>query len=209
LIVSDFRVLQDVSLNLRQILFEGLNGTDELGSRFTSQSNISLDSPAELDESNGAATAQVLLSLYLYQVLPDPHLNNRPLTSNGAGQQHYPPLSLYLSYLLTPMSTSPEENLLILGRSLQVLAAYPMRGANFLDSLLRPARPEMRVTLNPLNLEELTRLWNTFNQPYRLSVCYEVHGVSLDSLRHPVEEQPVETSLVDVHQILDGEGGSR
>ncbi len=207
--VSDFRVLQDISLILRQILFEGMNGTEELGNRFTSHSNISLDSPAALDESNGAASSQVLLSLYLYQVLPDPHLNNRPLTANGSGQQHYPPLSLHLSYLLTPMSTSAEENLLIMGRSLQVLAAYPVRGANFLDSLLRPARPEMRITLNPLNLEEVTRLWNTFNRPYRLSACYEVHGVSIDSLRHPVEEEPVETSLVDVHQIMAEGGRSR
>ncbi len=107
--MSDYRVLQDISLHLRGLLFDGLTGDDEVGSSFTSESNISLASPAALSEGN----ADVVVSLYLYQVLPNPHLNNRALIPIGNDRQQFPPASLDLFYLLTPMSASPEEDLVV------------------------------------------------------------------------------------------------
>jgi hypothetical protein len=120
----------------------------------------------------------------------------------GFGRQQYPPLSLNLYYLLTPISQAPEDNLVILGRCLQVLAANATIRANFLDSWLRPEPPEVRVTINPVSLEELTRVWNAFNETYRLSVCYLVQVVSIDSARLPQDEQPVAERLIDIHQIV-------
>lgn len=204
--MSDFRVLQTISANLRQLLFNQLSASDELSDMFTSENNISLDSPATLADSSDASTAQ--LSVYLYQVLPDPYLNNRPPIPAGMGQQVYPPLSLRLFYLITPLSDSSEENLLILGRVMQILAANTIVSGNFLDSRLRPTPPEMRVTLNPVNLEELTRIWSAFNQPYSLSVCYQVQAVSIDSTRPPREEPPITEALFDVHQIVQSGGGA-
>ena len=192
--MSDFRVLQDISLRLRTVLFDGLNGSE-----FTSENNISLNSPAEIDD---RGNSNILLSLYLYQVLPNTHMNNYNLIPIGEEMHQYPPLSLDLFYLLTPVSNSQEENLVILGHAMQILAANPIIGANFLDSLLRPNPPEVRVTINPVDLEELTRIWNAFNEPYSLSVCYKVQGTSLDSVRAPVQEADVVESLVDVHQIV-------
>src|SRR6266542_4670200 len=101
--MSDFQVLQEISLRLRQILFQGLRGNDEVGSKFTSINAISLGSPAQL-AGGDLDVSQVLLSLFLYQVLPNPSLNNRPLIPYGVGRQVYPPLSLDLFYLLTPFS---------------------------------------------------------------------------------------------------------
>jgi hypothetical protein len=120
----------------------------------------------------------------------------------GPARQQYPPLSLNLYYLLTPVSQMPEDNLVILGRSMQVLAANTSIRANFLDSWLRPESPEVRVIINPVSLEELTRVWNAFNEAYRLSICYIVQVVSIDSARTPQEEQPVSERLLDVHQIV-------
>jgi hypothetical protein len=91
---------------------------------------------------------------------------------------------------------------------MQVLAAHPIIRNSFLDSELRPDPPEVRLTLNPLNLEEMTRIWNAFNQPYRLSVCYQVQVVSIDSIRLPVEEPPVKERLLDVHQMVASNGGA-
>ena len=201
--MSDYRVLQDISLHLRGLLFDGLTGDDEVGSSFTSESNISLASPAALSEGN----ADVVVSLYLYQVLPNPHLNNRALIPIGNDRQQFPPASLDLFYLLTPMSASPEEDLVVLGHAVQILAANSIVRANFLDSDLRPDRSEIRITANPVSLEELTRIWNAFNEPYRLSVCYQVHAVSIDSVRTPLQERAVIEGLIDVQQILSGQGG--
>jgi hypothetical protein len=39
----------------------------------------------------------------------------------------------------------------------------------------------LKVTLSPLNLEERTRVWQSVQKPYRLSIYYEVRVVNLDS----------------------------
>jgi hypothetical protein len=197
--VSDFRVLQEISRFLRRLLFDGLSGNEIANGAFSSIGNISLASPEGLSDDNN--TSGTLLSLYLYQVVPDTQLNNHPLIPAGAGRQVYPPLSLVLHYLLTPLSTSPDDNLVILGRAMQVLAATPIIRANFLDSTLRLRRPEVRVMVNPVTLEELTRIWNAFNQPYRLSLCYQVQVVSIDSVRAPEEGPPVAERYLDIHKI--------
>ena len=200
--MSDYRVLQDISLHIRGLLFDGLAGDDEVGSSFTSENNISLDSPATLSDGN----SDVLVSLYLYQVLPNAHMNNQNLIPIGNDQQQYPPVSLDLSYLLTPMSNSPQEDLVILGHSVQILAANSIVRANFLDSDLKTNSPEIRITANPVSLEELTRIWSAFNEPYRLSVCYQVQTVYVDSSRTPLEERAVLEGLIDVHQMIYGQG---
>lgn len=205
--MSDFRVLQAISRYLRQLLFDGLSEADVAEGSFTSINNISLASPPRIADKSAPDASHALLSLYLYRVSPNAHLNNRPPIPAGPGQQHYPPLSLDLSYLLTPLSKSPEHNLVTLGRSMQILDAHPIIRANFLDSLLRPAHPKVGVTINPVTLEELTRIWNAFNEPYRLSVCYKVQVVSIDSDRAPEEGPPVAERLLDVHQIT-GRGGA-
>ncbi len=200
--MSDYRVLQDISLYLRRLLFESLTGNDSVASQFTSENSVSLDSPPRIADNSAPSADQARLSLYLYQVTPNAHLNNHPMIPAGAGRQQHPPLSLNLYYLLTPVSQAPEDNLVILGRCLQVLNANSMIRANFLDSWLRPEPPEVRVTINPVSLEELTRVWNAFNETYRLSVCYLVQVVSIDSARIPQDDQPVAERLLDIHQIV-------
>lgn len=200
--MSDYRVLQDISLHIRGLLFDGLAGDDEVGSSFTSENNISLDSPADLADANSDA----LISWYLYQVLPNAHMNNQDMVPIRNDQQQFPPVSLDLSFLLTPMSNSPQEDLVILGHAIQILAANSIVRANFLNSDLRPMRPEVRITTNPVNLEELTRIWSAFNEPYRLSVCYQVQTVSIDSSRVPLEQRAVSAGLIDFSQIPPGNG---
>ena len=206
--MSDFRALLDVSLRLRQVLFDGLTGDSEVSRNFDTVQSISLASPADLAESDGGAQATPQLSLYLYQVLPDPHLRNRPLLPGRPGEQHYPPISLALYYLLTPIGISAEDNLVILGRAMQILAANPIVRANFLESRIQPGQPEVRILLNPVTLEELTRIWNAFNQPYRLSTCYQVQVVSIDSVRAPEEGPPVVERVLDLHQVVGAPAGT-
>lgn len=200
--MSDYRVLQDINTQLRSLLFAGLHRNEPVLNDFTTESNISFESPATLRNTPANNGPTPLLSLYLYQVNQNAHLNNYPLIQVGIGRQEYPPLSLDLHYLLTPLSKVQANNLVILGRALQVLAANPIVRANFLDSQLHPLKPEVRIILNPLSLEELTRIWNAFNEPYTLSVCYLVQPVSIDSDRPPEEGPPVKQSIVDIHQIM-------
>ena len=207
--MSDSQVLRNVSRHLRHLLLNGLSGDEAVGGGALSEESISLGSPVKLMENGSSppAMSQALLSLYLYQITPNAHINNRPLIASGTGEQQYPPLSLNLFYLLTPLATSPSQDLLLLGRAMQVLAAIPIIQASFLASQLRPNPPEVRLILNPLNLEEMTRIWNAFNQPYHLSVCYQVQVISIDSIRLPETEAPVQERLLDVHQLVTAHGG--
>jgi hypothetical protein len=68
--MSDGHVLQEVGRYLRGLLFAGLRGNDDLGSKFSTVNSISLGSPAQLTDGDLSATS-VLLSLYLYQIQPN------------------------------------------------------------------------------------------------------------------------------------------
>jgi hypothetical protein len=194
-----------ISQRLNELLLVGLRTDEDLASDFAAEASISLESPAQFTpEDNNSA----LLSLYLYQISSNTHVNNRPPVSSGQGEQLYPSLSLNLSYLLTPMHSSAARCQLILGRAMQSLAASPIIRANFLDSDRRPAAPEVRLTLNPITMEEIARIWNALNEPYRLSVCYQVQVVSIDSIRPPEQESLVMERLLDIHQISAGNGGT-
>lgn len=203
--MSDFHVLQEVSHYLRDLLLTYLASIDTLNPGFTSVNNISLDSPARIADKSAPNAGDALLSLYLYQVTPNTHINNRGYIPAGNGQLLFPPLSLNLFYLLTPLNSSPDDALVTLGCAMQALAAYPRIRANFLDSHLRPEQPDVKVAISAVSLEELTRIWNAFNQPYRLSVCYQVQTVSIDSIRQAEAGPPVMERLVDVQQVM-GEG---
>jgi Pvc16 N-terminal domain len=45
-----------------------------------------------------------------------------------------------------------------------------------------------------LSLEELTRIWESLREPYRLSVCYLVRVTRIDSRRTPESGLVVERS---------------
>lgn len=203
--MSDYRVAHDVSRHLRQLLFDGLAGSEDVTDDFTAVTNISLASPAQISAEGGDPQSPVLLSLYLYQVQPNPHAR-RAMIVAAPGEQRHPPLSLDLSYLLTPLSGSAEDNLVILGRAMQILDANTIVRARFLDSDLRPPVPQVEVRMDPVSLEELTRIWNAFNEPYQLSVCYQVQYVAIDSVRLPDEGPPVEEAHFDVHEAAVGAG---
>jgi Pvc16 N-terminal domain len=50
-----------------------------------------------------------------------------------------------------------------------------------LPESLRPIVDQLAIVLVPLELEDLTRIWNALQTPYRLSVVYEVRIVLIES----------------------------
>ena len=56
-----------------------------------------------------------------------------------------------------------------------------LQGADLTGSLASSGQ-ELRVILNPVPLEELTRVWQSMEMSYRLSVVYLVRVVMVDSL---------------------------
>jgi type II secretory pathway component PulM len=128
--------------------------------------------------------------MYLYRIVEDPQTKNRfPIAGNGA-QQRLPPLSLDLYYLVTPLVGTPREQQIVLGKVMQVFYDRAILASADLVGSLAASGEEVRVILNPVTLEETTRIWQALEMSYRLSVCYAVRVAMVDSRREQFS-QPV------------------
>jgi len=187
--MSSYHVLLRVSEKLRS----------ELWASFQQASPQIITDPEQIVFTNPKETKRnesKKLSLWLYRVTEDEFLKNQPMEraginrANGADADRtrtdrVTPLALNLFYLLTPMASlsNPSEvdnDLLVLGRAMQSL--YD----NAIIALQTPAEnvaEELRIILCRLTLEELTRVWEALQEPYRLSVCYQVRVMRIDSDR--------------------------
>jgi hypothetical protein len=134
------------------------------------------------------------VNLFLYKVQENPFLRNQDWQVKPGSPDRLvpPPLSLDLFYLLTPYAqndpqtgnTSTHE---ILGEAMRVFYENPIISQTYLVAGLKSAREQVRIAQNTLDPEELSHIWNTFTQPFRLSVLYQVSVVQLDML--PASEQ--------------------
>ena len=177
--MSSYQVLLSISRKLRELLFVALSDDAQIG---INEADIVFDNPTEADK-----TAK--LSLWLYRVSENSFVKNSPMVNRGVNQRsgastrQYPPLALDLYYLVTPIKQegrAVDTSLLILGKTMQALydrAITIHTEEGFEDS------EELRISLMPLTLEEQTRIWEALQEPYQLSVCYQVRVAHIQSDR--------------------------
>src|SRR6185437_8212502 len=151
------------------------------------------------------------LNLYLYRVTESPFSHNQ----SWPGDRITPPsdkpaLGLQLYYLLTPLGTNLSETTFAptgddahttLGVAMLTLHENPVLNdvhlPGFDADLVLPdyllnSYEKIRIALASTTLEELSKIWATINQPYRLSVAYEVALIELT----PTPPPPVGGGLV-------------
>jgi hypothetical protein len=135
------------------------------------------------DETGGARR----INLFLYKVHENPSLRNADwqVSPTDSTQLLPPPLALNLYYLLTPYATNDSDlgNASvheILGEAMRVFYEFPVVPDTYLAGDLDEAREQIKIIQNGLDMEELSQVWGTFSQPFRLSVLYEVSVVQLD-----------------------------
>jgi hypothetical protein len=127
------------------------------------------------------------VNLFLYRLEQNPFLRNLEPSALATDPRRLvpPPLSLELLYLLT--SYAPNDPLegnatahQLLGEAMRVFYEHPVLPAEYLADGLQDAREQLQIVMRPLDPEELSRIWGTFGQPFRLSVLYQVSTVQLD-----------------------------
>ncbi len=123
------------------------------------------------------------VNLYLFRVEEDAHGKNRPWLVEGSESRRYPPLALNLFYVLTPYAESLTDEQIVLGEAMRILYEHAVLAPEELRGALRHSGEELKIDLGRCGVEDLTRIWNAFNQPYRLSVCYAVRIVLIDAAR--------------------------
>jgi hypothetical protein len=194
--VSAHTIINDVSLELRSRIFAAMNSAVGVTLGFTDEStNIVLEPPHDSPDNN------TRLSLYLYHIgINNTQRNQNKLAQPGRDDElRSPPLPLELKYLATPVDDE-ESNQLVMGRLLQFVYDNPR-----IDSLdnqpignsFGGGSPTLRILPDLLNVEQLSQLWNAFNQPYRLSLAFQVDIVTVDSANAP-EIAPRVTDLLAV-----------
>lgn len=145
------------------------------------------------------------LNLFLYQVLPDAAWRNRDMPRQaGPNETGHPPLPLVLHYLLTAYSDDEDDTAAhrLLGQAMSVLHDHPLLGAAEIMNVTTPL-PDLgasdlhnqlervRITLQPLTFEEMSKLWTTFQTHYRVSAAYQVSVVLIESTRPAKTPLPV------------------
>ncbi|HZS09156.1 MAG TPA: DUF4255 domain-containing protein [Blastocatellia bacterium] len=142
------------------------------------------------------------LNLFLYQVLPDAAWRNRDMPRQARpGETGHPPLPLVLYYLLTAYSDDEDDTNAhqLLGQAMSVLHDHPLLGAKEIKdatgqvtgSDLHEQIERVRITLQPLTFEEMSKLWTTFQTHYRVSAAYQISVVLIESTRPPKTPLPV------------------
>jgi Pvc16 N-terminal domain len=191
--MSDYKVLNAVDETLRALLWSAVQFDSELSSILATEQDISLEPPYTLIEQDKPKTSG--LSVFLYRVAENGELKNRPPEQVSPSRLRFPPLPLNLSYLITPLTASAENDHRLLSRVMQVLHANSIVKGPLLQGALAGSDEELRVTLNPLSLEDANKLWTSFMRPMRLSASYEVKVVYIDSEREISGEQVRRKSL--------------
>jgi hypothetical protein len=146
-----------------------------------------------------------VVNLFLYRVSLNGALSNMPPRNRGErGAYGHPPLPLNLYYLLNTYGTTTAagsdtlQNEIVahdlLGSAMRILNDYPILtpeietggGVQVLDPDLLDADEAVKITLDPLSLEDLSKVWTALSRPFRPSAAYEVSLVQIDSkLRTP------------------------
>ena len=163
--------------------------------------NITFGSPAEDDASGDNAPR---LYVFLYNIVEDPFSKNKPDEYRGGNTllSSRPPLAVNLYYMLTPFSLPRSRTTAEPPDPVQAhtIIAQAMRGfydngvvdRRYFPGNTTQGESQVRISCVQMNLEEITKIWSSFNRPYRLSICYEVSIVLIQS-----EERPKEIHLVE------------
>jgi hypothetical protein len=176
--MSSYKIILEVSKLLRSALWNGFAGDDALTQHVPNAESIVLMNPADAARDNNRR-----ISLWLYQVQENEFVRNQPpmRVAQRNDVVQFPPVPLNLFYLLTPSTNSVEGDQMVLGRSIQI---FYDNATLLLESAEQPGTAEeLRLSMCQRDLRELAEVWEALQQPYRLSVCYEIRLARIDSER--------------------------
>ncbi|HYY67779.1 MAG TPA: DUF4255 domain-containing protein [Nitrososphaeraceae archaeon] len=156
------------------------------------------------------------LNIFLYLVSPTTSVDAvDTLVIDKAGRPtNNPSLSLDLHYIITATSSENEDLVAqkILASAMRVLNNHPVLGRDLIRKAVRNREglefsdladqlDDVRLTLNPLPIKDLTEIWSKFpNANFRSSIAYTAQVVILDS--KIVEERPGIIASIDQNYIV-------
>jgi len=195
--MSNSLAIATVTATLRNLLTRGLD-VSIAGSTVTTQ-------PPGTARDNNSGNQ---INLFLYHTAIDAALRNWDMPRQvKPGETGKPPLALNLYYLITAYGLDDDDIMShqLLGQAMSILHDHPLLGAPELkdalpDNDLHEQMERVRITPQPLSVDEMYKLWTTFQTQYRISAAYEVSVVLIESTL------PVKTPLPVLKRGADDTG---
>jgi hypothetical protein len=205
--MSTYEAVGSVSSTLKQLLADRIDTPPGVLGPIP----ITVGLPPEEPE----VVAGPLVNLFLYRVCENAALQSQELPGRGErGSFGHPPLALDLHYLLTaygitkdPAGAKLDDEIVahwLLGSAMRILHDYAIitpeletaGGQQILDHALLGANELIKLTLQPISLEDLSKVWTALSRPFRVSAAYEVTVVQIearlgDQYAPPVEPGPL------------------
>ena len=184
-------VLRDAGLTLKQ--FFGTYLSD-----FLSEEDISFDSPADIP--SGDITR---LSVFLFQVSPNPYLRNQEQEAIGDNKLRPLPAVVDLKYLFTPYAQKRETELILIERIVQLFHdfAVTLKGFELQGCLKDSGNDPIHIEPLDLSLDDMNKLWGIFpNKPFKVSLCYMLTAIKLPSIKSDRSISRVIERRIDLHR---------
>lgn len=138
------------------------------------------------NEVNAGASDQI--NLYLYGTEVNPAFRNEPMPgATLAGQSGPPPLALNLRYLISAYGDNNDFSVHeLMGQAMLVLHDNTILNQAQISGLVPDAGladqiEKIKITPVPLSLDDMSKLWTSFQTEYRLSAAYEISVVLIES----------------------------
>jgi hypothetical protein len=158
------------------------------------------------------------LNLFLYQATPNQGWRNVDLPSRDSRGDRIsnPPLALNLHYLLTAYGTRELFPEILLGHGMQLFHDNPVLARDAIRKALSPTAPpadfptalatsdlaeqleQLKITPEPMNTEEISKLWTALQASYRPTAAYQVTVVLMQTRRSSRSALPVRARNVYV-----------
>lgn len=170
--MANYAVIADIGLSLVKVLREAL-----VPDLVAHPDYIGLAHPADKGDLN--------VSVYLYEIKENTDVRSNDLIDQG-DRMRYPPIALDLFYLITAHSTSDVltraiDEQRIIGKLMQLLHDHnTLKGVDLVGALEGDSG-HYRMVKETLPLETAVNMFP--NTPYKLSLCYKLGPVYLDSTR--------------------------
>lgn len=193
--MTDYTAVRACSGSLLTLFREHITLTAEPG---LTGVPVDLRSPRELEQANVDTT----VSIWLYRLVVHPDKINHQNTRPAPGIENRRPLSVELSYLVTPLHPSPLDELTLLGRSAQIVHDHPRLAGSQLTGSLAGTPTVLRLSLDITGVQDANNLWWSLQSQHRAAVGFHVEGVVIESHRPPAGGPPVLTRRADTTQIL-------
>jgi len=190
-----------VTATLRKLLLDGI-GLDPNFSGVV----VSAQPP---DKARGNSTVNQI-NLYLYLINYNAALRNANLNLQlKPGETGHPPLALNLYYMITSYGNDNEdvEAHRLLGKAMSILHDNPVLNESRIETSLEgndlfQQIERIRITHQPMSLDEMSKLWMTFQTQYRISTAYQVSVVLIDSAL------PVKSPVPVIRRGEEGRGAT-